>query len=182
MQAKNILVWGLTPTILLFGLYLEVRDRPEEPLWAVPKVTLTPVPEVTLTPEVLPSPATIPTPIAGPEPVEPEFLDYWAYEEMWDHRFDNMTTLAFEDWEKTQAGVKVRIEGEVDEVKPPWGSRKQCQAHIEAPGAYVGYKGFWLFMNCDEARRFNKGDPVTLNCIMGDAGLIIPNAKECVIQ
>lgn len=172
MQARNIFVWGLTPIILLLGLWLETKDRPAEPVRAIvqgPGSSFTPDLEVAAEPIVealTPPPAT-------------EYLDYWDYEEMWDDKRRDMLKLHFKDWEKTQEGVKVRVIGTVEKVEARdyW---DKCLTGIRQPGIMGEYMA--QFMPCDVMREFNKGDSITLNCVMGDDGIISPDVEECVVQ
>jgi len=181
MQARNIFVWGLTPVILLVGVYLEVKDRPEEPLRANPVMTFTP------DLDTFPSPAAIPIPPAKPEPAAPEFLSYWDWNEEWDDkrresRKGRMTKLQFKEWEEEHAGTKIQVTGVVDQIEPMAGySYERCMLRIDEP-RLMGGETFHHIILCDDVKHLNKGDTITFHCVTGDNSIISPDVEECLLQ
>jgi len=113
----------------------------------------------------------------APEPATPEYQNYWNYEEMFEAKEDELTDMAFEEWERTQEGIKVQVVGTVVDVESRdyW---DDCLTGVKGPDR----KYFAQFLDCDVMRSFKKGDPITLNCIMGDDGIISPDVDHCKIQ
>ena len=178
MKARNIFIWGLTPIILLLGLYLETKDIPEEPLRAHPTMILTP------DLDILPSPAAIPIPPAPATPVEPLMLDFWSTWDHWDDQFDTLTKLKYKMFIEEQGELKVRLVGKVADVDTGNTLRGDCIVVVRKEGKSRHYNNTEAFRApCSKVEHFNEGDLIEAVCtIDGINFLNNPNIKECVLQ
>lgn len=192
MKALTSLAWLLTPLILVIGLYLEVRDTPTQAISSNPPAERPKNQTQLASVEKRTQPAPVEEQVAQPTaPASASdasgYQDYWDYEEMWsDHRGD-VTKLAFREWEKTQGGTKVIVEGKVKEVELlGYKNPERCMLSVSEAG--VAWSGipdsFYEIFLCEQVGHFVKGDSVTLDCEVNGRGrgLYSPNIHNCRIQ
>jgi hypothetical protein len=182
MQARTIFVWGLTPIILLVAVYLETKDRPKEPLrsWVAPPV-------VALEAEVAvaPKPADpIVLEIVIKEAIPLDVHNYWEYKKLWDQQKEEMTALGFMRWQKSQAGLKLRAEGEVGDVGTTGYTNPDICTLTIGRASRPGWRQYMgTLLECEQLGDLRKGDSVALNCVLDDhAGTFDPSTDDCTLE
>jgi hypothetical protein len=185
MRARTTFVWGLTPIILLVGVYLETKDRPKEPLRSV----VTPPVTAPSAPTLSTGPITLKLKIADSEDLTvptfgPDVWDYWEYKKVWEEQKEEMTALGFKRWQEGQAGVKLRVEAEVSQVGTTgYTNPDLCTltVGVEARRGWTKHKS--TIMECDQLIELRKGDPVVLNCVVDKhPGTYDPHTDDCELE
>ena len=186
MKHANALIWLLTPAILLIGVYLAVKDTPDQALPSTPFVEVprfdppSAVQDEPATPKQLDVPRRV-APTVAPAPISPAFLNYWAFSEEWEAFEANNTSIAFDRYAATHQGRKLLIVGTVGDVDSSLG---ECLVVVAK-----NTKGeFWqsrvvFYTGCTKVENLVRQAPIQAVCtLVGKNFLDHPRLEDCEVQ
>jgi len=110
--------------------------------------------------------------------------NYWEYKKLWDKKKEEMTSLGFKKWQVSQAGLKLRAEGEVGNVGTTGYTNPDICTLTIGKKSRPGWRQYMgTLMECAPLAELRKGDPVALNCVLDDIpGTFDPSTDDCKLE